>query len=234
MAVLSIRRLIASRRKASGERPDRTATLESRDARSGGTCISKSFPSSGPWRHTTLWSASEKTSSLNSTMGLPSQLGPLNERNRDFSAYPIPIWGDRAVMGYLGNHGTLQVGDRMGMINPARQHMTLLVFLGVVLSLLILRLIPGLLLRLVLAIPRRRLVTLMASTAHGVRSRRIGIVLQRKSASGSSDTQLVFQPSRSKGRVRRVLVSSSLLAIAVLVTTAFWSWHSTGLMMLLR
>jgi hypothetical protein len=112
--------------------------------------------------------------------------------------------------------------------------MTLLVFLGVALSLLILRLIPGLLLRLVLAIPRRRLVTFMASAASEVRSRRIGIVLQRKSLAAPSDTQLVFQPSPSKGRVRRVLVSSSLLAIAVLVTTAFWTWHSTGLMMLLR
>ena len=137
-------------------------------------------------------------------------------------------------MGYLGNQGTLQVGDRLSMIDPARQLMTLLVFLGVVLSLLILRLIPGLLLRLVLAIPRRRLVAFMASTARGVRSRRIGIVLQRKSAAPPSDTQLVFQPSPSKGRLRRVLVSSSLLVIAVLVTTAFWSWHSTGLMMLLR
>ena len=136
-------------------------------------------------------------------------------------------------MGYLGNQGTLQVGDRLSMIDPARQLMTLLVFLGVVLSLLILRLIPGLLLRLVLAIPRRRLVAFMASTAHRVRTRRIGIVLQRKSAP-PSDTQLVFQPSPSKGRLRRVLVSSSLLVIAVLVTTAFWSWHSTGLMMLLR
>ncbi len=102
----------------------------------------------------------------------------------------------------------------MGMIDPARQLMTLLVFLGVVLSLLILRLIPGLLLRLVLAIPRRRLVAFMASTARGMKSRRIGIVLQRKSAEAPSDTQLVFQPSRSKGRVRRVLVSSSLLVIA--------------------
>ena len=38
-AVLSISRVIASRRNASGERPDNTATLESWDARSGGTCM---------------------------------------------------------------------------------------------------------------------------------------------------------------------------------------------------
>jgi hypothetical protein len=31
-----------------------------------------------------------------------------------------------------------------------------------------------------------------------------------------------------------VYVSSSLLALAVLVTTAFWTWHATGLMMFLR
>jgi hypothetical protein len=31
-----------------------------------------------------------------------------------------------------------------------------------------------------------------------------------------------------------VLVSSSLLVLVALVTTAFWTWHSTGLMMLLR
>jgi hypothetical protein len=36
------------------------------------------------------------------------------------------------------------------------------------------------------------------------------------------------------GRLKLVLVSSSLLVLAVLVSTAFWTWHSTGLIMLLR
>ncbi len=95
--------------------------------------------------------------------------------------------------------------------------MTLLVFLGIVVSLLILRLIPGLLLRLVLAIPRHHFVALMRR----VHTRKISIALSRTRATPRS-------------RVKLVLVSSSLLALALLVTTAFWSWHSASLMMLLR
>jgi hypothetical protein len=95
--------------------------------------------------------------------------------------------------------------------------MTLLVFLGIVVSLLILRLIPGLLLRLVLAIPRHHFVALMRQ----VHSRKISIALSRTAATPRS-------------RVKLVLVSSSLLALALLATTAFWSWHSASLMMLLR
>ena len=53
--------------------------------------------------------------------------------------------------------------------------MTLLVFLGIVVSLLILRLIPGLLLRLVLAIPRRHFVALMRR----MHNRTISIALPR-------------------------------------------------------
>jgi hypothetical protein len=108
--------------------------------------------------------------------------------------------------------------------------MTLLVFLGVVVSLLILRLIPGLLLRLVLAVPRQHLIAILS----GMRGRRVGIVLSRKSSAPPVGTQLVLYPAPAPRRGRLVLVSSSLLALAVLVTTAFWSWHSTGLMMLLR
>lgn len=92
--------------------------------------------------------------------------------------------------------------------------MTLLVFLGIVVSLLILRLVPGLLLRLVLAIPRHHFVALM----RWVHSRRISVAL----------------PATPRSRVKLVLVSSSLLALALLATTAFWSWHSASLMMLLR
>ncbi len=95
--------------------------------------------------------------------------------------------------------------------------MTLLVFLGIVVSLLILRLIPGLLLRLVLAIPRHHFIALMRRV-HG---RKISIALSRT-------------PTAPRSRVKLVLVSSSLLALALLVTTAFWSWHSASLMMLLR
>jgi hypothetical protein len=95
--------------------------------------------------------------------------------------------------------------------------MTLLVFLGIVVSLLVLRLIPGLLLRLVLAIPRHHFVALMRQ----VHSRKISIALSRTAATPRS-------------RVKLVLVSSSLLALALLATTAFWSWHSASLMMLLR
>jgi hypothetical protein len=35
-------------------------------------------------------------------------------------------------------------------------------------------------------------------------------------------------------RLKLALVSSSLLALAVLATTVFWTWHSTALMMLLH
>jgi hypothetical protein len=108
--------------------------------------------------------------------------------------------------------------------------MTLLVFFGVVVSLLILRLIPGLLMRLVLAIPRQRLIAMMCQ----LKSRRVSIVLPRKSSPPEPGTQLVFWPAPSPRRGKLVYVSSSLLALAVLVTTAFWTWHATGLMMFLR
>lgn len=97
--------------------------------------------------------------------------------------------------------------------------MTLLVFLGVLVSLLILRLIPSLLSQMALVIPRHRPVAMM-SWAHGGK---IGIALPRTTPLSSAGGHLKF-----------VLVSSSLLVLAVLATTAFWTWHSTGLMMLLR
>jgi hypothetical protein len=104
-----------------------------------------------------------------------------------------------------------------------------MVFLGVVVSLLILRLVPGLLLRLVLAIPRHRLAAIMRL----VRARGISVSLPRKSANAPADATIMSSRAHT-GRLKLVLVSSSLLVLAVLVTTAFWSWHSTGLMMLLR
>lgn len=108
--------------------------------------------------------------------------------------------------------------------------MTLLVFLGVVVSLLILRLIPGLLLRLVLAIPRRRLVAAMRS----IRARGISVALPRRSANVLADAAITSRRAPAGGRLKLVLVSSSLAILVALVTTAFWSWHSSGLMMLLR
>jgi hypothetical protein len=105
--------------------------------------------------------------------------------------------------------------------------MTLMVFLGVVVSLLILRLIPNLLQRLVLAIPHHHLMAIM----HG---RRIGIALPRKSAAAFSEAAMAMSVAPAGGRLKLVLVSSSLLVLAVLVSTAFWTWHSTGLMLLLR
>lgn len=111
--------------------------------------------------------------------------------------------------------------------------MTLLVFLGVLVSLLILRSVPGLLSQLALAIPRHRLFAMM----RWVRGRKISVALPRMSATGLSDTLIVGSAMGSApagGRLRLVLVSSSLLVLAVLVTTAFWSWHSTALMMLLQ
>jgi hypothetical protein len=108
--------------------------------------------------------------------------------------------------------------------------MTLIVFLGVVVSLLILRLIPNLLLRLALAIPRHHLIAIMQS----VPGRKIGIALPRKSAAALSESTMAMSSVPASGRLKFVLVSSSLLVLAVLVSTAFWTWHSTGLMMLLR
>jgi hypothetical protein len=105
--------------------------------------------------------------------------------------------------------------------------MTLMVFLGILVSLLVLRSIPGLLLRLMLAIPRHRLIAIM-TWMHG---RKIGIVLPRTSTAALSNALIVS--SAPAGRFKLALVSSSLLVLAVL-TTAFWTWHSTGLMMLLR
>jgi len=107
--------------------------------------------------------------------------------------------------------------------------MTLLVFLGILVSLLILRLVPSLLLQLALAIPRHRLIAMMA-WVHGLK---IGIALPRISAAALSDA-LIVGSTPTGGRLKLVLVSSSLLVLAVLVTTAFWSWHSTALMMLLH
>lgn len=94
--------------------------------------------------------------------------------------------------------------------------MTLLVFLGVVVGLLILRSIPGLVLRLVRAIPGQRLFA-MLRCAH---TRKVGIAFST--------------PAPAVGRLKLVLVSSSLLMLAVLVTTAFWSTHSAFLMTLLQ
>jgi hypothetical protein len=108
--------------------------------------------------------------------------------------------------------------------------MTLLVFFGVVVSLMILRLIPGLLMRLVLAIPRQRLIAMLRQ----LKSRRVGIVFPRKSSVPAQGTQLVFWPAPSPRRGKLVYLSSSLLVLAALVTTAFWTWHATGLMMFLR
>jgi hypothetical protein len=108
--------------------------------------------------------------------------------------------------------------------------MTLMVFLGVVVSLLILRLIPGLLLRLLLAVPRQR----VAATMRWVRGRRIGVVSPRDSANVLADASIASRRAPAAGRLKLVLVSSSLLVLAVLATTAFWTWHSTALMTLLR
>lgn len=108
--------------------------------------------------------------------------------------------------------------------------MTLLVFLGVLVSLLILRLIPSLLFQLTLAIPRHRLIAMMA-WLHGLK---IGIALPRISAVALSDALIVGSAPTGGGRLKLVLVSSSLLVLAALVTTAFWTWHSTALMMLLH
>jgi hypothetical protein len=106
--------------------------------------------------------------------------------------------------------------------------MTLLVFLGVLVSLLILRLMPNLLLQMVLAVPPHRLVATMG----WMRARKVGIVLSRKRIVPVSGIPLSFAPSGRRARL--VLVSSSLLILAALVSTAFWTWHSTALMMLLR
>jgi hypothetical protein len=110
--------------------------------------------------------------------------------------------------------------------------MTLLVFLGVLVSLLILRLVPSLLLRVVL-VPRHRLIAMMRS-AH---DRKISIALPRTSATALSDALLwdsAVGSAPAGGRLKLLLVSSSLLVLAVLATTAFWTWHSSALMMLLH
>jgi hypothetical protein len=106
--------------------------------------------------------------------------------------------------------------------------MTLLVFLGVLVSLLILRLVPSLLLRLVL-VPRHRLIAMM----RWVHDREISIALPRTSVAAISDA-LIMGSAPACGRLKLVLVSSSLLVLAVLATTAFWTWHSSALMMLLH
>jgi hypothetical protein len=106
--------------------------------------------------------------------------------------------------------------------------MTLMVFLGILVSLLVLRSIPDLLLRLMMAIPRHHLIAMM-TWMHG---RKVGIVLPRKSTAALSNA--LIASSAPAGRFKLALVSSSLLVLAVLVTTVFLTWHSTGLMMLLR
>jgi hypothetical protein len=111
--------------------------------------------------------------------------------------------------------------------------MTLLVFLGILVSLLILRLVPGLLMQLALAIPRYRLIAMMG-WVHG---RKISIALPRMGVTALSDALVMGSAMGSApagGRLKLVLVSSSLLVLAVLATTAFWTWHSTALMMLLH
>jgi hypothetical protein len=109
--------------------------------------------------------------------------------------------------------------------------MTLLVFLGILVSLLILRLVPGLLVQLALAIPRYRLIAMMG----WVHERKISIVLPRMGGAALSDALGMGSAMGSAGgRLKLALVSSSLLVLAVLATTAFWTWHSTALMMLLH
>ena len=111
--------------------------------------------------------------------------------------------------------------------------MTLLVFLGVLVGLLILRLVPGLLVQLALAVRRYRLIAMMG-WAHG---RKISIALPRMSGAALSDALAMGSATGAApagGRLKWALVSSSLLALAVLATTAFWTWHSTALMMLLH
>jgi hypothetical protein len=111
--------------------------------------------------------------------------------------------------------------------------MTLLVFLGILVSLLILRLVPSLLMQLALAIPRYRLIAMMG-WVHG---RKISIALPRMGVTALSDALVMGSAMGSApvgGRLKLVLVSSSLLVLAVLATTAFWTWHSTALMMLLH
>jgi hypothetical protein len=98
--------------------------------------------------------------------------------------------------------------------------MTLLIFLGVLVSLLILRLVPGLLLRLVLAIPRHHFLALVRS----LHRRKVDVVLARRNV----------PPAGLRSRARLVLVSSSLLMLALIATTAYWSTHTSSLMMLLR
>lgn len=98
--------------------------------------------------------------------------------------------------------------------------MTLLVFLGVLASLLILRLIPGLLLRLMLALPRHHVINVL----HWLHRRRPGVAFSRRNAA----------PAGPRHRVKLVLVSSSLLMLALLATTAYWSSHTSSLMVLLR
>jgi hypothetical protein len=97
--------------------------------------------------------------------------------------------------------------------------MTLFIFLGVVVSLLILRLVPGLLLRLVLAIPRHQFIALMRR----LHRRKLDVLTRRNAP-----------PVGIRRRARLVLVSSSLLMLALLATTAYWSTHASSLMMLLR
>ena len=108
--------------------------------------------------------------------------------------------------------------------------MTLMVFLGVLVSLLILRSIPGLLLRLILALPRQHLIAIM----RWMHALKIGIAVPQRSMAPFSDTPLMARSAHSGGHFKLVVVSSSLLVLAVLVSTAFWTWHSSGLMMLLR
>ncbi len=94
------------------------------------------------------------------------------------------------------------------MITPARQLMTLMVFLGVVVGLLILRLVPGLLLRLVLAIPRHRLAAIM----RWVRARGISVALPRNSAKAPADATIMSSPARawpSEAGARLVLIAGS-------------------------
>jgi hypothetical protein len=73
--------------------------------------------------------------------------------------------------------------------------MTLLVFLGILVSLLILRLVPGTLLRLALALPRHRPIARM----RWVHDRKISIALPLTSATALLDT--VMAGSSSAGAV---------------------------------
>ena len=102
--------------------------------------------------------------------------------------------------------------------------MELRIFLYVLVGVMILRFAPGLLLRLVLAAPRRR-VAAGARFLHGV-SNAFQFRFDRR------EYEPVVVPSRTLP-VKALLISTCLLVLAALVTTLL-EWHPAGLMLLLR